>query len=140
MEEVSKDYSKHYSDKKFLDKVVKFGKTAGVKVTYTAMILYYTIQKPSVPKKAKGIVYGALGYFILPLDMIPDVIPVVGYADDIGMLLGAIAIITMYIDAETKQKAKDKVVEWFGDSVMDDVVSVDEEIEKKSKKREAKSK
>lgn len=139
MEEVSKDYSKHYSDKKFWDKVVKFGKTAGVKVTYTAMILYYTIQKPSVPKKAKGIVYGALGYFILPLDMIPDVIPVVGYADDIGMLLGAVAIIAMYIDAETKQKAKDKVVEWFGDSVMDDVVSVDEEIEKKSKKREAKS-
>ncbi|MGN7409447.1 YkvA family protein [Sporosarcina sp. SAFN-010] len=93
MEEVSKGYSKHYSDKKFWDKVVKFGKTAGVKVTYTAMILYYTIQKPSVPKKAKGIVYGALGYFILPLDMIPDVIPVVGYADDIGMLLGAIGMV-----------------------------------------------
>ena len=139
IEEVRKEYSKYYTDKKFWDKVMKFGKKAGVKVLYTAMILYYTIQKPSVPKKAKGIVYGALGYFILPLDIIPDVIPGVGYVDDIGMLLGAIAVIAMYIDAETKQKAKDKVVEWFGEGVMEDVASVDEEIEKKSKQRQAKS-
>lgn len=131
MEDTKRDYSKYYTDKKFWDKVLKFGKKAGVKVTYTALILYYTIQKPSVPPKAKAVVYGALGYFIFPLDLIPDVIPVVGFADDIGLLLGALAIIAMYIDMETKQKARDKIVEWFGESVTDEVASIDEEIEKK---------
>lgn len=131
MEDTKRDYSKYYTDKKFWDKVLKFGKKAGVKVTYTALILYYTIQKPSVPAKAKAVVYGALGYFIFPLDLIPDVIPIVGFTDDIGLLLGALAIIAMYIDMETKQKARDKIVEWFGESVTDEVASIDEEIEKK---------
>ncbi|MDW0110468.1 YkvA family protein [Sporosarcina aquimarina] len=131
MENTKRDYSKYFTDKKFWDKVLKFGKSAGVKVTYTALILYYTIQKPLVPAKAKAVVYGALGYFIFPLDLIPDVIPVAGYADDIGMLLGALAIIAMYIDTDSKQQARNKIVEWFGESVIDEVASIDEEIEKK---------
>ena len=55
----------------------------------------------------------------------------VGYDDDIGGLLGALAVIVLYIDSDTKQKAKDKVVEWFCKSVLDEVTSVDDEIEKK---------
>ncbi|PEO50494.1 hypothetical protein CN563_02685 [Bacillus sp. AFS026049] len=49
----------------------KFGKKAGVKVVYVALLLFYTLQKPTTPVWAKTVIVGALGYFILPIDLIP---------------------------------------------------------------------
>lgn len=58
-------------------------------------------------------IYGALGYFILPLDMIPDVIPGAGYTDDLGALAAAIGIVSMYVTDEVKASAARKLEEWF---------------------------
>ena len=51
------------------------------------------------------VIYGALGYFISPIDVIPDFIPVVGFTDDIGVLAAAVVMAASYIDAEAKAKA-----------------------------------
>lgn len=109
--------SKHYSDSKFWDKVKKYGKKAGANVVYAVLLLYYTLQKDTVPMKTKGIILGALGYFILPLDLIPDAIPVVGYADDLGALGMALMQVVMYIDQDVKDLAKNKLCDWFGEGV-----------------------
>ncbi|WP_335695498.1 YkvA family protein [Sporosarcina ureae] len=136
----TKDYSKHFSEKKFWDKVLQFGKQAGVKLTYGALLLFYTFKKPTVPKKVKSTILGALGYFILPLDIIPDITPIVGYSDDLAVVMGAILVVATYIDAHTKQLAKNKVIDWFGENAVNDTDSLDHEIKKTIQDRKEKRK
>ncbi len=63
--------------------------------------------------KAKGIIIGALGYFIFPIDLIPDLIPVAGYSDDIAGLLLALGQVSMYVDESVKREARSKIKTWF---------------------------
>lgn len=108
-------YGKEYSDDGFWNKIKSVFKKAGIKVVYSALTLYYTYQKKDTPVWAKGVIIGALGYFISPIDAIPDITPAVGYADDIGVLLAAVATVGAYIDNEVKQYAKAKLHDWFGE-------------------------
>ncbi|AZV44963.1 YkvA family protein [Peribacillus asahii] len=117
---------KHYSDDKFWDKLKKFGKKAGASVVYAVLLLYYTLQKPEVPKKAKAVIIGALGYFILPVDLLPDMMLGIGFTDDLGALGVALFQVAMYIDDEIKDKAKTKLADWFGQDV--DTADIDEKI------------
>jgi uncharacterized membrane protein YkvA (DUF1232 family) len=107
-------YGKEYSEDNFWNKVKNVCKKAGIKVVYSALMLYYAFQEKETPIWAKGIIVGALGYFISPVDAIPDIVPVVGYADDLGVLIAAIASVGAYINDEVKQHAKDKLRDWFG--------------------------
>ncbi len=117
---------KYYSDEKFWDKLKKFAKKAGSSVVYAVLLLYYTLQKPEVPKKTKAIIIGALGYFILPVDLIPDMLLGIGFTDDLGALGIALFQVAMYIDDDVKMKAKAKLEDWFGDDV--DTSEIDKKI------------
>jgi len=86
-----------------------------INVIYAALLLYYVLKKPNIPLKTKGIILGALGYFIVPTDAIPDLIPVVGYSDDLGALVLALAQVSMHVDDDVKSKARRKLTDWFGD-------------------------
>ncbi|MFC4322572.1 YkvA family protein [Litchfieldia salsa] len=117
LEKEMESASKHFSEDKFWGKLKKFAKKAGASVVYAVLLLYYTLQKPEVPKKTKAIIIGALGYFILPLDLIPDLMVGVGYTDDLGALGLALFQVAIYIDDEIKAQAKEKLKDWFGDQV-----------------------
>lgn len=106
-------YQKHYSNSSFWDKVKKIAKNAGLKVICYALTLYYVLQKDDVPVAERGIIIGALGYFILPIDLIPDFIAGLGYTDDIGAMLIAIKKSMDYVDEEIKNKVYLKLNEWF---------------------------
>lgn len=114
MKSEEKDYSKYYNDDSFLEKITKYAKKAGVGTIEKVLYLYYAAEKPSTPAWAKATIYGALGYFIFPVDAIPDVLPIVGYSDDVGVLGLAITSVSFYIDEDVKQKAKNKLQDWFG--------------------------
>ena len=62
----------------------------------------------------KTVVYGALAYFLIPLDAIPDAVFVIGYSDDLAVLSAALVTISLYVDVEVEQQADCKVREWFG--------------------------
>lgn len=111
------EMEKQYSDKKFWAKLKRFAVKAGHTVVYTALLLYYTLQKPELPKKAKVTILAALGYFILPLDLIPDFAVGIGYTDDLGALGLALIQVAIHIDDEVKKKAKEKLSHWFGENV-----------------------
>lgn len=114
-ENFEKDYSEEYSEESLLEKIAKVAKIAGLKVIYYVLLLYYLLQLPGIPKKDKAIIIGALGYFIMPFDLIPDITPITGYADDIGALALALGKVALYIDDDVKNKAKKKLHDIFGD-------------------------
>ena len=132
LEEI-KEYAKHYSDKDFLEKILNYAKAAGINVIYVGLLLFYTLQNPNLPKKLKALVMGSLGYFILPIDLIPDFIPMAGYTDDLTVLLAAIGVVAMYIDDESKEKSKAKLKDLFGDYDEDILKGINKKINKKSK-------
>ena len=110
--EVNK-YTKDYSENGFWDKIKKFAVKIGVKPIYISLLLYYSIPKVSFIDKT--IIIGSLGYLISPFDLILDTIPVIGLADDIGILMFAYYRIKTNIDDETRQKAKDKLKSIFSE-------------------------
>lgn len=106
-------YSKDYSEPSFWEKVKNFAKTAGESVLEPALKLYYSAQDADTPAWAKTTVYGALGYFISPIDAIPDITPMIGYSDDLGVLALAVATISAHIKEEHAQRAKEMLRQWF---------------------------
>ncbi len=117
-------YSGNYSEEDFWAKIKKVASKAGAKVIYIALILYYELADETVSLKEKGIILGALGYFILPVDLIPDFIPVAGFTDDLAALLAAFAYVKSHLTPEVKMRAQVKLREWFGDF---DASSIDPE-------------
>lgn len=128
--QVKVGHSKAYSEKTFFKKIKETAQKAGVQVIYAGLLLFYTMQKPKVPKWAKRIIVGALGYFIIPLDAIPDLLPFGGYVDDFGAIALALGTVAMFIDKEVKEKAKGKLGEWFGKYDESLVEKVDHKIDK----------
>ncbi len=114
-------YSNKYTAKVLIGKLKKNTLKAGHKLIYTALLLYYTLQKENVPLKAKGIIIGALGYFIAPFDALPDLLPMLGYTDDFGALMMALAVVSMYIDDGVKHKAHRQFESWFGQGRQNDI-------------------
>lgn len=108
-------YQEHYSEPKFAGKLAKVAKSAGRKIVYAALLLYYVLKSPSVKKGDKTTIIGALGYFILPLDILPDFIPMVGFTDDLSAILLALHAVWKNITPEIKAMAAAKASELFGD-------------------------
>ena len=108
-----KKYTNYFTDSKFWEKMKEVAKKVGLKVTSYALILYYVLEKDDVPLKDKIIITGALGYFILPIDLIPDFIPLAGYTDDVAGMLFAIKKCMNYVDDEIREKVSAKLVSWF---------------------------
>lgn len=111
---MSKDqYSQAYSDGSFWDKIKGFAKSAGETVLEPALKLYYCSTDSDTPAWVKAVVYGPLGYFISPIDAIPDITPIIGYTDDLGVLATAVAATAAHIKDEHTQKAKETLKQWF---------------------------
>lgn len=121
-------YTEAYSETKLFDKIIKFAKAAGIKVIYLALLLFFTLQQSTTPMVAKSVIIGALGYFIFPLDFIPDFIPIAGFSDDLTALVSAVAAVALYVDEDTKQKAKAKLHVWFGEYDESELDTIDNKI------------
>ncbi len=124
------EYSEIYSEKSLFDKFKTAAQKAGIIVVYASMVLYYTLQDADIPLWAKSTIVGALGYFISPIDAIPDFTPLVGFSDDLGVLILAVAAVAMYINEEAQERARMKLYDWFGNFDPDDLKSVDDRMKR----------
>ncbi|NYT61575.1 DUF1232 domain-containing protein [Alcaligenaceae bacterium] len=112
-------YQNEYSPQRFWKKLGPLAQSTGRSALEKALYLYYATQDANTPKWAKRIIYGALGYFIFPLDAIPDLAPLIGYTDDIGVMAAALATIAFYITPEVKEQAHRKLDQWFAQPAAD---------------------
>ena len=63
----------------------------------------------------KTIIMGALAYLVLPVDVVPDLLPVVGYTDDVAVIAYALLQALPYMDDEVDAKAEQMVQKIFGE-------------------------
>lgn len=111
-------YQKDYSEEGFWDKITGNLSGIGLKLIYKALQLYYVAKSPYCPLKIKAAIYGALAYLIMPIDVVPDFIPVVGYSDDGAAIATALVLAQYYINDEIKEQAKEKLRGFFSDELV----------------------
>ena len=106
-------YSKFYSEDSFWKKIKGFGAKAGIKVVYIALLLYYMLVDEAVDLKSKLTIVASLGYFIFPFDFIPDLIPLIGFTDDLSVLMFAMSVVKGKINETHRLKARNTIELWF---------------------------
>jgi len=89
---------------------VKLRRVAG-KLPFLDQLLaaYFCAMDSSTPLQAKAILMGALAYFVLPTDMIPDFLPGIGYLDDATVLYAAIRTVVTHIKPAHRDRAKEVI-------------------------------
>jgi uncharacterized membrane protein YkvA (DUF1232 family) len=73
---------------------------------------YYCAFDRATPLPVKASLIGALAYFVLPFDAVPDLLPVLGFTDDAAVLAAAIKLVTSHIRPEHREAAKEKLEEF----------------------------
>jgi uncharacterized membrane protein YkvA (DUF1232 family) len=80
-------FGRVYSEASFQTKLRKVAGKVGGELLHKAHLLYQVLKDEATPLATKAKILGALGYFIAPIDAVPDFIPVAGFADDLAVLV-----------------------------------------------------
>ncbi len=114
-----------FKERQLWNKLKRFAQSAGVKTVYSVLLLFYAFQRKDTPSWAKNIILGSLAYFLSPLDFVPDLTPIFGFTDDFGVLSFGLVTIACYIDAEVRQKSRERLSSWFNHISDSDLTEVD---------------
>ena len=112
-------YASNYNEGDLFSTIKKDAKKIGGEVVYKALQLFYVLQKRDIPLKAKATIIVALGYLILPIDLIPDFIPLLGFTDGAAAIAVALSVVNNYLDDEVNTQAKAKFDSIFGEGTYD---------------------
>lgn len=121
-------YRHFFSERQFWGNLGRFARRIGLKSVYSALLLYYAYRRKETPFWAKNIVIGVLGYLLAPLDFMPDLTPIVGYTDDLGILTFGLATIAAYINPDVRSKARVKLQNWFPGFDNNELIEIDQKI------------
>lgn len=72
-----------------------------------ALAAYFAARDPETPTAAKGIMLGALAYFVLPIDAIPDILAGIGFTDDAAVIAALLAAVGSSIKPKHRLRASD---------------------------------
>jgi len=125
MKEIIKKYQDKFSELRFWSVLSKFAKKIGLKSVYSALLLFYAYRRSETPAWAKRVVIGTLGYLLAPFDMIPDLSPLIGLTDDVGILSFGVVTIASFINDEVKQNARQHLSKWFGEYDENELEDID---------------
>jgi uncharacterized membrane protein YkvA (DUF1232 family) len=79
---------------------------AGLPFAEDLLSAYYCAFDRQTPRHVQAALLGAIAYFILPFDFIPDMLPVLGFTDDAAVLATAIRLVAAHITPEHRQAAR----------------------------------
>jgi uncharacterized membrane protein YkvA (DUF1232 family) len=88
----------------FWERIRKIGRNLPFAEDIVAAALCAT--DPATPSRVKLLIVGALAYFVMPFDGIPDFLPLMGFSDDAAVLAATIAAIRMHMKDEHWEKAR----------------------------------
>lgn len=71
-----------------------------------AVTAYYAAFDRDTPVHVRAGLMGALAYFLLPTDMVPDILPMLGFGDDAAVLFGAIKLLSSNIAPHHREAAR----------------------------------
>jgi uncharacterized membrane protein YkvA (DUF1232 family) len=103
-----------YSDEGLMGKLKRVARKLGKPVLNQILTLFYCLKDPKTPEGIKLMIIAALGYFIFPIDAIPDLIPGLGYSDDIAIIAVVLHRISAHVTEEHKEKARETTAGWLG--------------------------
>ncbi len=67
---------------------------------------YYCAFDRETPRHVQVALLGAIAYFVLPFDFVPDMLPVLGFTDDAAVLATTIRMVTSHITPEHREAAR----------------------------------
>jgi uncharacterized membrane protein YkvA (DUF1232 family) len=71
-----------------------------------AIAAYFCALDPATPARSKAILLGALAYFVMPADMIPDIVLALGFIDDAAVLMAAVNAIAPNLKEHHRERAR----------------------------------
>ena len=71
-----------------------------------AVAAYYCARDPQTPTQVKAVLFGALAYFILPTDLVPDILTAFGFVDDAAIMTYAYRRVAEYVTDAHRAKAQ----------------------------------
>ena len=80
---------------------------------FDVLTLWFTIKHPSVSGWAKVIAFVAVAYALSPIDLIPDVIPVLGYLDDLIVVPVLVWLALKFVPIKVLNQSREQAVEWI---------------------------
>lgn len=75
------------------------------------MAAWFCARDPATPRRVRLTLLAALGYFVLPVDALPDIMPLLGFTDDAAVIAAAIAAVAGSIRPEHRERAKQALAE-----------------------------
>jgi len=117
---------KSFSEPKLWRKLNEVARKVGIKVVYPVVLLYYLFKSKEVPLYAKSMIAGALAYFIMPFDGLPDFLPIIGYTDDLSLLAATVHQLLKHISHEILEQTRNKTRQWFNNE--EDTIKMEEQI------------
>ncbi|MGL4729947.1 MAG: YkvA family protein [Bosea sp. (in: a-proteobacteria)] len=72
-----------------------------------ALAAWFCARDPATPRRVRYTLLGALGYFVLPVDAMPDFLPLIGFTDDAAVIAAALATVAGAIRPEHRDKARE---------------------------------
>jgi len=113
LEDYKDDSAILVTPKRFWRKLARFAAKAGQHVLEKALVLYYVSQSDHLPTRIKAIIFAGLGYFISTIDAIPDFTPLIGFTDDLGVLVAVVGIVASWISPDIQKKVDSKLSQYF---------------------------
>ena len=85
----------------------KFKRVMGrIPFSHDLLSAYYCAMDPDTPMRVRATLMGAIAYFIVPFDTLPDFLAMVGFTDDAAVLMMAITIVAAHIKPAHREKAR----------------------------------
>ena len=133
------DLKQWYSDNQMNEKIQKVAKKAGATIIYPVLLLYNMMKSPNVPVQDKVLIIAPLAYFIMPVDVIPDVFAALagaGYVDDGVAIMASLKTFSSSITPTLIKCTQEMCKNIFGEA---DEEVVNEILEKVTQKIESES-
>jgi uncharacterized membrane protein YkvA (DUF1232 family) len=88
--------------------------SARVPFAEDALAAYYCSLDRATPLRVRASIFGALVYFVTPADVLPDVLPALGFTDDAAVLAATLQLIAAYVLPEHREAARRALVRLGG--------------------------